>query len=243
MNRQQFRFLLLMISLLLFPITIYYFSPYLILVGAMGGIVTGSFVVFVLLFLFSIIFSRIFCGYICPMSGLQECAGRINKKAARQGFFNAIKYIIWFVWMTAIVMIFLQQNNKITLDVFYRTDHGISVSQIYAYVIYYGVIILVFLLALLFGKRTFCHSVCWMAPFMVIGMKVGKLLHLPRLEVKANSKQCISCNKCNQACPMGLSVSEMAKVGKVDNTECILCAECIDICPKKVLYYSMKNKG
>ena len=46
MNRQNIRKLLLIISLLLFPITIWYMSPYLIIQGAMEGIITGSFVVF-----------------------------------------------------------------------------------------------------------------------------------------------------------------------------------------------------
>jgi uncharacterized membrane protein len=44
MNRQNIRKLLLIISLLLFSITIWYMSPYLIIQGAMDGIITGSFV-------------------------------------------------------------------------------------------------------------------------------------------------------------------------------------------------------
>lgn len=46
MKRQNIRKLLLIISLLLFPITIWYMSPYLIIQGAMEGIITGSFIVF-----------------------------------------------------------------------------------------------------------------------------------------------------------------------------------------------------
>lgn len=54
MNRQNIRKLLLIISLLLFPITIWYMSPYLIIQGAMEGIITGSFVVFTCMLLGSI---------------------------------------------------------------------------------------------------------------------------------------------------------------------------------------------
>lgn len=70
MNRQNIRKLILIISMLLFPITIWYMSPYLIIQGAMEGIVSGSFIVFVCMLLGSIFFGRIFCGWLCPM-GIQ----------------------------------------------------------------------------------------------------------------------------------------------------------------------------
>lgn len=70
MNRQNIRKLILIISLLLFPITIWYMSPYLIIQGAMEGIVSGSFIIFVCMLLGSIFFGRIFCGWLCPM-GIQ----------------------------------------------------------------------------------------------------------------------------------------------------------------------------
>jgi ferredoxin-type protein NapH len=240
MNRQKIRYFILLISLLVFPITIWYFSPYLIIMGATKGIITGSFLVFCMMFLFSIFFGRIFCGYVCPMSGLQECASRINNKAPKQGIRNNIKYMIWVAWIVTIILCFINRTNEVSVDFFYQTDHGISVSNIYAYVIYYGVIFLVLIPAVLFGKRVFCHYFCWMTPFMVIGTKVRNILHLPGLHINTRKDQCISCNKCNQICPMSLRVSEMAKQGKIKSTECIQCGECIDNCPKKVLYYSMK---
>ena len=46
MTRQRVRKLTLIISLLLFPVTLYYFSPALIINAGLGGIVNGSFIVF-----------------------------------------------------------------------------------------------------------------------------------------------------------------------------------------------------
>lgn len=68
MKRQNIRITLMIISFLLFPITIYYFSPYLIVMGAITGIVTGSFIIFLLQFIFSLFSGRAFCGYICPLA-------------------------------------------------------------------------------------------------------------------------------------------------------------------------------
>lgn len=97
MKRQRLRKLLLVVSFLLFPITLYYFSPALIINAGLEGIINGSFIVFVLMFLFSIPFGRLFCAYICPAGGLQECAFSVNEKLPKQGWRNYIKYIIWII--------------------------------------------------------------------------------------------------------------------------------------------------
>ena len=52
--RQKIRRSLLFISFLLFPITIWYFSPYLIIQAASEHIMNGSFIVFVSMFVLSI---------------------------------------------------------------------------------------------------------------------------------------------------------------------------------------------
>lgn len=241
MKRQKLRKLLLLISLLLFPITIYYFSPYLIIMGAMEGIINGSFIVFALMLIGSILFGRLFCGYFCPMGGLQECVFQLNDKAPKQGWKNFIKYIVWVVWIAVIILCYINKGKIIKLDFFYQTEYGISVSNIYCFIIYYGVILLVFVPAILFGKRIFCHYFCWMAPFMVIGTKIRTMLHLPGLHITADTSKCSSCKQCNKACPMSLNVADMAQDGNCDNTECILCGSCIDSCPKKVLQYRIKN--
>ena len=72
MTRQRIRKLLLITSLLLFPITLYYFSPALIISAGVKGIINGSFIVFTLMFLLSIPFGRLFCSHFCPAGGLQD---------------------------------------------------------------------------------------------------------------------------------------------------------------------------
>lgn len=177
MHRQKIRKLLLIISMLLFPITIWYMSPYLIIRGAMEGIVSGSFIVFVCMLLGAILLGRSFCGWFCPMGGMQECLFSVNEKVPKQGWKNGVKYVLWLVWIMAVIMCFACRKSEISIDFFYMTDHGISIAEIYNYVIYYGVIFLVLIPAVLFGKRTFCHYFCWMAPFMALGTKIRRVLH------------------------------------------------------------------
>lgn len=241
MKRQNLRKMLLIISLLLFPITIWYMSPYLIIQGAMEGIVSGSFIVFTCMLFGSILFGRIFCSWLCPMGGMQECLFSVNEKVPKQGWRNYIKYVIWTVWIAAVIICFVFRKKEIFVDFFYMTDHGISIAEIYDYVIYYGVIFLGLIPAVLFGKRVFCHYFCWMAPFMVIGTKIRHLLHLPGLHVSAEKEKCISCGMCDKSCPMGLNVVELIKDNQDFGTECIQCGSCVDHCPKKALSYELKR--
>ncbi len=238
--RQKIRKTLLFISFLLFPVTIWYFSPYLIIQAASEHIMNGSFIVFVMMFVLSMFLGRVWCGWLCPAGGVQECALHINDRPAKQGKRDWIKYVIWIIWMSAIVVTFILGKNHVRIDPFYMTDHGISVSEIYDYVIYYGVLLIIVLPSFIHGRRAACHYICWMAPFMVIGSTVGRWLHLPQLHIEADKAGCISCGKCSKVCPMGLDVKKMVSEGKNSKcTECIQCGACVDECPKKALSYKL----
>ena len=240
MKKQKIRKLLLITSLLLFPITLYYFSPALIINAGLNGIINGSFIVFVLLFIMSVPFGRLFCSYLCPAGGLQECAFAINEKTPKQGWRNDIKFVIWGIWLIIVVLCYFHSEKIVTIDFWFETENGISVSSVQSYIIYYGIICLIFIPAILFGKRTFCHYLCWMAPFMILGIKLRRLLQLPGIHIRANKKEdCVSCGKCNKVCPMGIDIMKEAKHGIISNQECIQCGVCIDNCPKNVLAFGL----
>lgn len=238
--RQKVRKALLISSMLLFPITMWYFSPYLIIQAASEHIINGSFIVFVSMFILSIFFGRVWCAYFCPAGGVQECIAMVNHKPAKGGWRYKIKYVIWVLWISGIVITFIISKGDIRVDPFYMTDHGISISEIGAYIIYYGVMLLLVIPSVIHGRRATCHYFCWMAPFMVIGSRIGKVLHIPRLHIEAEKDKCISCGRCNKSCPMGLDVKDMVSAGI--SSECIQCGACIDECPKNVLKYRMKWK-
>lgn len=241
MKRQQIRRMILLISFMLFPVTMWYFSPYLIIVAMAQHVLNGSFWVFLAMLVLSMFCGRAFCGWLCPAGGLQECSASIRETPAKQGWRNYIKYGIWSVWMLAVIVTFILGKNGVTVDFFFMTDHGISVTEIYNYVIYYGVLFLLFLPTVIHGKRAACHYLCWMAPFMVIGGFIGRKLHLPQLHIEADREACISCKQCSKACPMGLHVEELVKEGQnASCPECIQCGACIDNCPKHVLKYAMR---
>lgn len=238
--RQRLRRTIVFISFLLFPVTIWYFSPYLMIQAASEHIMNGSFIVFMTMLIASIFLGRVWCGWLCPAGGMQECLIRCNEKPAKQGWRDKIKFIIWILWIATVIVTFILGKNDVTVDFFYMTDHGISVSGIYNYVIYYGVLLILVLPALIHGRRAACHYLCWMAPFMVIGSSIGRFLRLPQLHIEGDTERCVSCGRCNKVCPMGLDVRSMTKEGKnAKCAECIQCGACVDECPGKALKYRM----
>ena len=137
MKRQKIRKIIILISFLLFPITIYYLSPYLIIQAGMEGAISGSFIMFAAMFVSSLFFGRAFCGWLCPAGGLQDCCSAASDKRVKGGRRNWIKYFLRVPWITGIVLAFASAGGIKSVDFLYYTDHGISVAEPRAYIIYY----------------------------------------------------------------------------------------------------------
>lgn len=162
------------------------------------------------------------------------------KKYQNKGWRNYIKFAIWSIWLIIVVLCYFHSDKIIAIDFFFETENGISVSSIQSYIIYYGIICLICIPSILFGKRALCHYLCWMAPFMILGIKLRRILHLPGIHIRADRKEyCISCGKCNKVCPMGIDIMSEIKGGIISSQECIQCGACIDSCPKSILTFGI----
>lgn len=248
-TRQRLRGALLLFSLLLFPITLNYFSPYLIMMGASESVINGSFLVFCGLFLSSLFLGRAWCGWLCPAGALGEACQPINNKPVNGKKTDWIKWLIWVPWIALIAVTAIGAGGYKAVNFLYGTVNGISVAGtsdrpiLFAYVIYYGVIFLFGILSVTVGRRAGCHSVCWMAPFMIIGRKISNRLHLPSLHLQAEPEKCTACNTCTSNCSMSLDVTSMVQQGKMENPECILCGICVDGCSRSAIRFAFNNKS
>jgi len=240
MKRQKIRKTLIFTSFLLFPVTIYYMSPYLIIMAGLEGIISGSFVMFVSLFLSSLFLGRAFCGWLCPAGGLCESCTAINDKRVKGRKRFWLKYFIWAPWVIIVALSFFSHSGPIRLDVLYMTHNGISVAEPGAYIIYLGILALFVIPAFIIGKRATCHYICWMAPFMIIGTAIKNRFRYPSLHLESDKEKCSSCNACERKCLMSLPVNEMVQKGIMNNSECILCGECVDACPRKAIEFRFR---
>jgi polyferredoxin len=245
--RQRIRKALVILSFLSFPITMNFLSPYVIIDGAMTGIINGSLIMFGLMFISSLFLGRAWCGWVCPGGGMQEIVEPINKKPVNGGKVDWIKWLIWIPWISLIIFLVIRTGGYTEVNFLYSTENGISVVGspdrpiIFAYFIYYIVISLFIGLSIAFGRRAGCHTICWMAPFMMIGSWIRNQFGWPSLRLVANPEVCKDCKVCTKNCPMSLDVNAMVQIKKMENLECILCGTCIDNCSKSAIRYSFSG--
>jgi len=235
---QKVRNVVFTLSLVLFPLTFYYFSPAIPLIGASEGILAGSLILFFFLFLFSMVMGRIFCSWICPAGALQDLVGRSRSKAVPVRYISWIKYLVWVPWLILVLVLFRRAGGIERADFLYQTEMGVSLTR-FADAIIYGVIILVFFgLSLIVGRRAACHTICWMSPFMILGRRLGLLLKVPSIKIQADPDRCVSCGRCDVVCPMSLPVEKKVSKGGITDSNCILCGNCIDVCGRKVIGFA-----
>jgi ferredoxin-type protein NapH len=238
-TRQKVRRVAIIAMFLLLPVTLYYFSPILSIQGAAFGIVGGSIIMFAALFLSSLFLGRLFCGWACPAGGAQEIVMLFRKKPVNRKQINWIKWLIWTPWVTMLVFFLLRAGGVKRVDFFYLTTNGISVADLPGIIAYVSVVSVFFLLALAIGKRAGCHTICWMAPFMMIGRSIRNFFGWPALRLVASDQSCAGCGKCARECPMSIDVMRRVKESRLETRDCILCGSCVDACPHQVIRYSI----
>jgi ferredoxin-type protein NapH len=234
--RQNIRRGILLFSFFLFPATFFYMSPYLIVDATAKGIINGSFILFSLMFVSSLVLGRAFCGWACPAGGCQEAIFLARTKKIKGG--NYVKWIIWIPWISAIVVLVIRNRGYKEVDFFYQTTSGLSIGNVYALVVYLVVLSLIVIPGFIVGKRSFCHHLCWMAPFMIVGRKVANAIKCPSLRLAAKPEVCIHCRKCTENCPTSLPVESMVEQKQMERAECILCGSCVDGCTRGAISYA-----
>jgi ferredoxin-type protein NapH len=235
-KRQNRRKILLSVSFILYPITFFIMSPDLLLFGASERIAAGDVMFFGFLFAASFVFGRLFCGWICPAGALQDVCSGINAKPAMNKY-NWIKMALFIPWISFFIFLVICFGGIIRADFFYKRAFGIPIAGMTEWVMYFMTVAIVFIMAILCGKRGFCHYLCWVSPFMIIAGRLGASLRIPSLRLITKPELCDSCGVCSRLCPMSLPVAEMIKNGEIRHPECTLCASCIDSCPNGVITY------
>ena len=139
-TRQKIRKGLILFSFFLFPAIFYYFSPVLIIQASSKGIINGSFILFLFLFISSLFLGRSFCSWFCPGAGCQESIFLARSKEVTRG--DYIKWLIWVPWIGSIVILAIRSGGYSKIDFFYQTTYGLSIGNIQSLITYFFVLLL-----------------------------------------------------------------------------------------------------
>ena len=241
-SRQRMRLWLIILSFIVYPVTFAYVSCPIITEAAGLGIVTGGLVVFALLFLSSLVFARLWCGWLCPAGGLQEACNLALRRPLWTTKLDWLKYLAFLGIFGSIALAFWSAGGLKTVNLFYGTENGISILAAGGIAMFLGPVLFTLIFTLIFGKRGFCHTFCPIAVMLMIGQKIRNFFGWPALRLSADRAYCIGCNACSKECPMSLDVHAMVKEGKMENTECITCVSCVDICPQGAIRYTWEGR-
>jgi polyferredoxin len=191
----------------------------------------SSFVLMVLVFLLSILFGPVFCGWVCPLGTIQEAVSRFGRKHFRRRFNHfvpprldkALRYLrygvlAWVIYATAMTgkLIFAEYDPYFALFNFWTSE-----VTIIALVILGATLSLSF-----FVERPWCKYAC---PY-------GALLGLTNLfrvfGIRRNAATCKADGACSILCPMNIPVDSKTVVR---DHQCISCLECTSeaVCPVK----------
>ena len=240
--RQKIRRAALITAFALLPVTLYYFSPFLSIQGAAAGVAAGIVLVFAGLFVASLFLGRAFCGWACPMGGLQELTFRLRGRPVARQRIRWIKYLVWGPWFLLLVYFILRAGGFRRAEFTYMTWHGISVTDLQGAITLAAVVLVFFVPAVAVGKRASCHTLCWIAPFMIAGRSVRNLFAWPSLRLAARAEACRQCGTCSRACPMSIDVQQNVQAGRLETTDCILCGSCADGCPSDVIRLTWRSR-
>ncbi|MCX6253602.1 MAG: 4Fe-4S binding protein [Bacteroidia bacterium] len=241
MQYQHIRKPIVIASAILFHLLLIFhllFSPVIIIFASNNGIINASFIVFLLLFVLSIFFGRAYCAWFCPGCGVQEIMSIFIKRKARNTKALYIKYIIFILWIGAIISGYIIKGIS-KVDFFYGMSNITFERKI---ILTLGAIAIIVPITAIFGRFASCKYICWQAPFMIIGTKIRDYIHLSGLRLQADADKCKNCNECSIKCPMNIDVMRNVKSVKMNDKECILCGNCVDSCKHKVIKYVITKK-
>lgn len=192
---------------------------------------SSSVILMYAVFVLSLLFGPVFCGWICPFGTFQEFIGKIGKKlfGKRYNQFMPKKLDNILRFTRYIVLALVIYNTAVTAKLIFQDyDPYYALFNMFtdevAITAYIALAITVLLT--LFIERPFCKYMC---PY---GAVLGIFNLFSIFKVKRNSDTCISCRACDKSCPMNIEVSS---TNKIYNHQCISCLECSseNVCPVK----------
>ena len=187
--------------------------------------------------IFTVIFGRFFCGWICPATLLYELNTNLGAWLHESGFpIGQKRFDRRFKYIILVIGIIL---SVITGSVLFAAIYPPAIigREIYYAIALggFGVGTVFFVMTLFFdllvARRGFCRYLC-------PGGALYSLLGRYRLlRIKREVKDCNDCEKCTAICEF-----ELDPMRDDFGQECNNCTACIAICPTNALIFNIKHK-
>lgn len=211
-------------------------DPYAVIQILASGFLTSSELLIgagIILFVYGILFGRMFCSWVCPVNIVEDIATWLNNKLGIKYSLSVSRRIRY--WTLGLGMV-------LSLILGYAAFEAISpISMLHRGVIFgigggWAFILGLFLFDLVVSKYGWCGHLCPLGAFYAFISKYAFV------KVKYNNDKCTQCMKCFTVCPEEQVLDIVTKqTGTIQSSECTNCARCIEVCDDKALKLSLKT--
>lgn len=195
-----------------------------------------------ILLIFSIMFGRMICGWLCPFGLIQELLYKFKtpklKKNRITKILSYFKYVILVVFVFIIPIAYAFKDTPFPAFCKFicpagTIEGGVGLlanklnegyfSMLGPLFTWKFALMVSVLVACVFIFRMFCRFMC------PLGALYGLFNKFSFFGIKLEEPKCINCNLCIKHCQMDIH--------HVGDMECISCGECIDVCPTKAISF------
>ena len=193
-----------------------------------------------ILLLYSILFGRMICGWLCPFGLIQELLHKIPTPKLKKGpvtrLLSYLKYVILVVFVFIIPICYALKDTPMPAFCKYicpagTIEGGLTLLSNKVNASYFSMLGPIFtwkfllmvscVVACVFAFRFFCRFLC------PLGALYGLFNKLSIFGVKLEKSKCVDCGLCVSHCKMDIH--------HVADQECISCGECISVCPTQAI--------
>jgi len=172
--------------------------------------------IFVVSALASLLFSRFYCGWLCPINTVLKPVTWAKKKLHIKSC--KIPNFLKKTWVRIFMLVLFLGILAFTL----KTGKKLPVLPIS--------VALGFVLTLFFPEELWHRYLC---PY-------GTILSLPsrkaKYGMKIDQEKCISCGKCMKVCP-SVAITKEEKKYSITKNDCLVCRACSEVCPVDAITY------
>ena len=192
--------------------------------------------------------SRFFCGWICPLGTCFDAVGAIKPDAvkyyrpggremkerlarSREGTLPR-RFRVKYVLLAVVLALALFGIN---LLYFASPLVVMNLSMYYILLPQIPVLFLILIIiALVYRPRFWCEEICPLGALLALFSMAGKRLwaKLSPLSIYKDSEACVSCGACYRDCPFGVEEPYIKQEsGALRSGDCTSCGACVSACP------------